>query len=940
MDANHRSPKLQRRSFRGQNLNRVDFRGADLRHADFTDAILDYADLSHADLRSAKFKRCSLVSANLQFSRAGIAENYNFILRSCLLILTFLSGLSIAFVGSSTTGLLINESAVFSSYQKIDFLIPWHTFTGLLTIGYGLAYAVILWWKNPAQSIILGSVINTIIGTPLVTGMIIYACQQAHQPWVIIGHIITIIEGTAAISVFLSIFVIVMLAIINNILNQEKLVLLIVLPGIALTMLSMAASDASALVYMGMMTISILLIGISLMISRRAKLRVPGYAKINDFSKYISTYYGTCFVQADLTDAILAHALIAHSNLSAAKLTGTNIYGVQQLATDKLTGTILGDPLVCDLLSTHQGNNENYIGANLQGAYLANANLTNAKLINANLTNANLSEANLINADLSRVSAFGANLQGSNLTGSCIADWSIDQTTQLADIVCDYVYLKPLYQERCPASGSFAPGDFTRLFQDVCNTIDLIFHQGINWVAFGNSWKQIQVENAGADLAIKGIEHKGDGLVVVQVELPAEFDKAKLHQEFNQSYGILLQAVEDRYQVELAGRDRELAIYREQQSHLQQILQSLMAPPDVVLSIEQLVLLKLGTQDHHGNIEVMVEIGEKGLSARAAAVGFLTNPETVIAAYQKWQTIYRQHLQGNCRLEIPEDQVTNLSFSQNLETCVIAAHQLQQQLDRWLEEIGFKPIKELMLQELQPTQSIQIILQTDDLPIRQLPWQSWKFFESFSHAEIALASHTYQTIAQHQPQKSGVEVLAIIGDSIGLDLDSDRQALSKIPNARVEFLIEPSRQVLNEKLWSKAWDMVFFAGHSASEACMSTGYLKINATDRVTVADLKYALKQSIEQGLKLVIINSCDSFGLANELLALQLPLAIVMREPVPDLVAQQFLRNFLVAVTDGLTVYQAVRSAREQLQGLEDRYPCASWLPVICQNPAESWR
>jgi hypothetical protein len=37
---------------------------------------------------------------------------------------------------------------------------------------------------------------------------------------------------------------------------------------------------------------------------------------------------------------------------------------------------------------------------------------------------------------------------------------------------------------------------------------------------------------------------------------------------------------------------------------------------------------------------------------------------------------------------------------------------------------------------------------------------------------------------------------------------------------------------------------------------------------------------------------------------------------------------------------VYQAVRSAREQLQGLEDRYPCASWLPVICQNPAEIWR
>jgi uncharacterized protein YjbI with pentapeptide repeats len=940
MNANHRSPQLQRRSFRGQNLSRADFIGADLRHADFTDAILDYADLSHADLRSAKFRRCSLVGANLQFSRSGIAENYNFILRSCLLLLAFLSGLSIAFVGSSTTGLLINESAVFASYQKITFLIPWHTFTGLVMIIYGLAYAIFLFRKSPVQSIIFGSIIGTMIITPIVTGILIYACQQAHQPWVVIGHMITVIEGTAAISVFLSVFVIVMLAIVNNILNQEKLVLLAVIPGIALAMLSMAASDSSTLVYMGMAIISTLLICISLMISRRAKSRVPGYVQLNNFSKYISTYYGTCFVQADLTDAMLAHALIAHSNLSVANLTGANIYGVQQLATDKLTGTILVDPLVCNLLSTHQGSNENYIGADLQGAYLANADLTNANCANANLTNANLSQTNFTNADLSRVSAAGANLQGANLTGSCIADWSIDRTTQLADVICEYTYLKPLYQERCPASGSFAPGDFTRLFQDVCNTVDLIFHQGINWVAFGNSWKQIQVENAGVDLAIKGIEHKGDGMLVVQVEVPVELDKAKLHQEFNQSYGILLQAVEERYQVELAGRDRELAIYRDQQTHLQQILQSLMAPPDVVASIEQLVVLKLGTQDDQGNIEVMVEIGEQGLPPRAAAVGFLTNPARVIAAYQNWQTMYRQHLQGNCRLEIPEDQVTNLSFSQDLETCEIAAHQLQQQLNHWLEEIGFKPIKELMLQELQPTQSIQIILQTDDLPIRQLPWQSWKFFERFSHAEIALASHTYQTISQSQTPKSYMEVLAIIGDDTGLDLDSDREALTKIPNAQVEFLIEPTRQVLNEKLWSKAWDMIFFAGHSASDACLSTGYLKINATDRVAIADLKYALKQSIEQGLKLVIINSCDGFGLANELLALQLPQAIVMREPVPDLVAQQFLRNFLVAVTNGLTVYQAVRSAREQLQGLEDRYPCASWLPVICQNPAEIWR
>jgi hypothetical protein len=68
-----------------------------------------------------------------------------------------------------------------------------------------------------------------------------------------------------------------------------------------------------------------------------------------------------------------------------------------------------------------------------------------------------------------------------------------------------------------------------------------------------------------------------------------------------------------------------------------------------------------------------------------------------------------------------------------------------------------------------------------------------------------------------------------------------------------------------------------------------------------------------------------------------------IVMREPIPDREAQEFLKNFLSAFSTGETLYQSVRDAREKLQGLEDVFPCASWLPVIFQNPAEmplTWR
>jgi CHASE2 domain-containing sensor protein len=76
---------------------------------------------------------------------------------------------------------------------------------------------------------------------------------------------------------------------------------------------------------------------------------------------------------------------------------------------------------------------------------------------------------------------------------------------------------------------------------------------------------------------------------------------------------------------------------------------------------------------------------------------------------------------------------------------------------------------------------------------------------------------------------------------------------------------------------------------------------------------------------------------GLAQQLQDLQIGQVIVMREPVPDGVAQEFLKYFLAEFSRGQSLYVAVRFARERLQAREGEYPCATWLPVICTNPAE---
>ena len=122
-----------------------------------------------------------------------------------------------------------------------------------------------------------------------------------------------------------------------------------------------------------------------------------------------------------------------------------------------------------------------------------------------------------------------------------------------------------------------------------------------------------------------------------------------------------------------------------------------------------------------------------------------------------------------------------------------------------------------------------------------------------------------------------------------------------------------------------------------------TGKIVINSQESLTIPQLKNSLNKAIERGLKLAIFNSCAGLGLATKLTDLSLPQMIVMREPVPDLVAQHFLKYFLTAYSQGQSFPLAVREARERLQSIEGEFPGASWLPVIFQNPAEvplSWQ
>lgn len=353
----------------------------------------------------------------------------------------------------------------------------------------------------------------------------------------------------------------------------------------------------------------------------------------------------------------------------------------------------------------------------------------------------------------------------------------------------------------------------------------------------------------------------------------------------------------------------------------------------------KLAVLRLGQGGFAQGFAVTLAIAEEGFPPYTEVAGLLAAAPDLLETYHRWKAAYWA-LGHVARLGAPQQQVTNVSTAHPWQTCSTLADQLRLRLKDWYssEQSGFKPIRETLLQELDWAEEVRLLLQTDDPQLRSLPWHLFfePFLERYHRAELALSPQNYNRIQPASTSREKVKILAIFGCSTGLELDSDRRQLYQLPNAEVQFLVEPPRHKLNDHLWEQGWDILFFAGHSSSQPEIGQGHLQINARDTISLEQVKYALRKSIQNGLKLAIFNSCDGLELARNLVNLHLPQLIVMREPIPDVVAQAFLKHFLLAFSSGESLYLSVRQAREKLQPLEKEFPCATWLPVICQHPA----
>lgn len=308
-------------------------------------------------------------------------------------------------------------------------------------------------------------------------------------------------------------------------------------------------------------------------------------------------------------------------------------------------------------------------------------------------------------------------------------------------------------------------------------------------------------------------------------------------------------------------------------------------------------------------------------------------PLSLQASLQHWRSPYRKILgTRNCRITFNHNSETRFSWPEK-------ANELVEELNDWLNSgpQSWQKMRDALLQTLSQDEQTQIFLQTVNIELQQLPWSAWDVFDRYFPATeiiFSLPEIRKSTLTCAPRNRRKLRILVVLGDHDQIDLKWDRQVLTRLGSsgADIHFFDQPDRSTFLEALWDeRGWNIFYFGGHS------SEGLISINQQTLLEPnKDFKHGMRKAISKGLQLAIFNSCDGLKLANALAQLSLPQSIIMREPVPDEVAQDFLAFFLTTFEQGHPLPFAVHEARRKLEDAWTyKYPGCGWLPIIFQHP-----
>jgi hypothetical protein len=328
----------------------------------------------------------------------------------------------------------------------------------------------------------------------------------------------------------------------------------------------------------------------------------------------------------------------------------------------------------------------------------------------------------------------------------------------------------------------------------------------------------------------------------------------------------------------------------------------------------------------------------------------LNYPDSLTGLYQEWQNAYLSYyrqLRGRAKKSgsVPEP-------TKDWRAILVKAEgQLLYEFHDWLRARELYQIRAKIasaISQSEPKQFwVDVFLTCTPLDLARLPWETWEIGTDLGASGKIRIARTPANIYHEsvRPIRRKARILAILGDDTGLNLAGDETAmrsLSRLADVtcigwkagtdKEQLKTEIVRAIADER----GWDILFFAGHS-NETIYNGGELSIAPKTSLLISDIQESLKQAKERGLQFAIFNSCSGINIAESLINLGLSQVAVMREPIHNKVAQDFLLQFLKSLADYKDVHESLLDACQFLKRQEKylNYPSAHLVPSLFRHP-----
>ncbi|MGC1394293.1 MAG: CHASE2 domain-containing protein [Coleofasciculaceae cyanobacterium] len=334
-------------------------------------------------------------------------------------------------------------------------------------------------------------------------------------------------------------------------------------------------------------------------------------------------------------------------------------------------------------------------------------------------------------------------------------------------------------------------------------------------------------------------------------------------------------------------------------------------------------------------------------------------PEKLSAEYQEWNDCYLGFYQTSLRGRVATKGYIAPPPIDWHAKLVEAEAKLLSEFHQWLrsgELYDVRSILEDAVIDLDKEHSapIDVFLTCSNLNLERLPWEAWEIKKKIAATGkiriIRKPWNIQEPTVKPQKRDRKARVLVILGDDTGLDFKAEKEALKSLDSvATIKFVgwqpgkdIEALKsEIVNAIIDECGWDVLFFAGHT-NETALTGGEIAIAPNVSLFLQELAPSLTIAKERGLQFALFNSCNGLSLANSLINLGLSQVAIMREPVHNSVAEEFLVQFLQSLAQYKDVHAALLAACQYLK-LEKHltYPSASLVPSFFRHPnAELFR